>query len=306
MSAIIRVSLTFAVALAASAALATSAWAAPVWRVDAVSATEVEPGGVLRLFMEARNVGADPMDGSDITFAVTLPPGLTAQSAVTQRAGGAQCTAADGVSPVAGEHEIVCHNSRPLERQRWENLNIVAAVAPGFVGTLSTTFEVSGGGAATAGSIDHTQVGGTPQFGADLFDGAVMADESGTPFTQAGGHPYSISTDIEFKTYDNTAPLVDGPYPFESVKDVTVDLPPGMVGSPAGIAQCATADLTADGGSLAQPRCVPASQVGTTIVRFKNLAGTSSYGPLPVFSLDPAARRSSPLRLQRPGQPGGP
>ena len=69
------------------------------------------------------------------------------------------------------------------------------------------------------------------------------------PFTQAGGHPYAASVSIDFNTLTNPAPLRGDLWPVEPVKDVLVDLPPGLVGDPTAAEQCTAAQLANASGS---------------------------------------------------------
>ena len=152
--------------------------------------------------------------------------------------------------------------------------------------TLLTTYHVFGGGAVAASTVDPTTVGGLPAYGVEAFDGLISADVLGTPSTQAGGHPYAVSTSVDFTTRHNSDPLVGGPYPIEAPKDVVVDLPPGFVGDPSGVAACTLAQLANAEGVEAKPFCPSAAQVGTTDLRFPNAGGDRVY-TLPVFNITP-------------------
>jgi hypothetical protein len=64
-----------------------------------------------------------------------------------------------------------------------------------------------------------------PGFGLKSFE-AAFENEDGTPDTQAGSHPYKVTTSMEFNT-NAEATLPEG-----NVKDVVVKLPPGFFGDP--------------------------------------------------------------------------
>jgi hypothetical protein len=101
-------------------------------------------------------------------------------------------------------------------------------------------------------------------FGIAGFDGrASQAD--GSLFTQAGGHPASLTTRIDFNTTLKATPVGDIPFPDEAVKDILVDAPAGLVGSPASVARC-TVDQLGFGGDVLGPTCPSASQVGVATV----------------------------------------
>jgi hypothetical protein len=126
-------------------------------------------------------------------------------------------------------------------------------------------------------------------YGVKSFDGQVNGNPANCgnpadcPFTQAGGHPYSISTQLAFNTTEAN-PTIDPPFnklwPAEPEKDVVVDLPPGLIGNPTAVKQCALAQLAAGGYAA----CPPASQVGVTDITF-NL-GATQVG-FPVYNMVP-------------------
>ena len=241
--------LVIAIAVVSMGPAASAALADPVWRIDSLSNTTVAPGSVLDYLVEARNVGDASTDGSPITITATLPDGMTAESGIVRAELGSNvaCTA-----PVLGASSVVCTNTTIVGAgpQSMQQLRLRVAVDPAATGTLRADFAVSGGGAGTATTVDPVTIGGPRGFGVDAFDGSSDADASGAPFTQAGGHPYSISTSIDFNTITSPVPLLGDRWPVEAVKDVFVGLPPGLVGSPAGVAKC---DLIGPGERPREP-----------------------------------------------------
>ncbi|HYV14506.1 MAG TPA: hypothetical protein VE972_00610 [Conexibacter sp.] len=97
----------------------------------------------------------------------------------------------------------------------------------------------------------------------------------GSLYTQAGGHPDALATQIRFTTTTVTDasgnPVV---VPDEPVKEIKVDAPPGLIGNPASLPKCTIVELTEDDG----PFCPAASQVGTVTV-------TLTYGRVGTFPL---------------------
>jgi hypothetical protein len=104
-------------------------------------------------------------------------------------------------------------------------------------------------------------------FSISSFDGEV-SNQDGSAATQAGSHPFSASTTISFPTlgtgFEGIA--ADG-----GVRTIVVDLPPGLIGSPAQIPQCTEAQFENN-------VCPVSSQIGVTEVTF-------AYGPHPVFQI---------------------
>ncbi|HEX3608746.1 MAG TPA: hypothetical protein VHU14_03625 [Solirubrobacterales bacterium] len=117
-------------------------------------------------------------------------------------------------------------------------------------------------------------------FGIASFDGQIT-DENGDTYTQAGGHPFAASTTIDLNqtTDDHGNPTPDG-----SLKGVSVGLPAGFVGDPnATPTKCTAEQLQAGGDIFASANCPASSQIGTTVVQFKEL------GPInePVYNMIP-------------------
>ena len=295
-----RVLLAAALALMLVAAVSASA-SATQWRLDSLSNSTIAPDGEITYHVQATNVG-DTSDGSEIDVTATLDPNMVGVSAVlTDPVAGMTfpCTAGDGSSPVAGATTVLCRTTDTVfsasQSGGSDYLTVdltargppAAVVAPG--GTLVTGFDVTGGGAGDATTVDPTLVASSaPGFGFDALDGQVSSDAAGDPLTQAGGHPYSASVSVDFNTVNNPAPLVGDLWPVEPVKDVFTDLPAGFIGNPTGVDTCTAAELANGASTQALPLCPATSQVGTAMLRF-NGGGSiaNAYGPVPVYNMVP-------------------
>jgi hypothetical protein len=115
-------------------------------------------------------------------------------------------------------------------------------------------------------------------FGISAFHGEIL-NKDGTASTQAGGHPYQVTTTIDF----NSVTDVNGAAtPDDQVRDTRVDLPVGLTGNPSSAAKCSETQL--------ETRSCPAdSQVGIAAITI----GGGLYLGVPVFNMVPAS-----------GQPG--
>ncbi len=92
--------------------------------------------------------------------------------------------------------------------------------------------------------------------------GVNFVNENGTPDTQAGSHPYQFVNTFELNShFKRTESNADSPYlrePDGILRDVTVDLPPGLVGDPnATSKKCTAQELRPY-----PPKCPNASKVG--------------------------------------------
>lgn len=122
-------------------------------------------------------------------------------------------------------------------------------------------------------------------YGVSAFDGDIVADSAGTPFTQAGGTPYAVRVGIRFNTKENPRVFPSTQWPEEPPKNILVDLPPGMVGNTTGLSLCKAAQLGVTPTSeILGPLCPPGSQVG--LIRVHTQAGLV-FQPYPVFAMDP-------------------
>jgi hypothetical protein len=157
--------------------------------------------------------------------------------------------------------------------------------------SLLDTGTVSGGGApaVTASNglvvVSEAVEGsalGRAGFGIEDFSMRAF-DEDGLPSVQAAGHPYSLATSLYFNADAQLQPP-------EEVKDVIVDLPPGLVGNPQATTKCPLYALLEDSGTSS---CPPASRVGTVV--FEASPGTFRASEEPagettaVYNMEPAA-----------------
>jgi hypothetical protein len=123
------------------------------------------------------------------------------------------------------------------------------------------------------------------------FDGSVL-DENGDPQTQAGGRPSTASTEFFV-----ASKLVFGqPYPLESLKDASAEIPAGFVGNPQAIPSCSQAQFITRTAGLRYDSCPYESQVGYVTL---HLGGVSSFGSEPLPFQFPLWNLDAP-----PGTPG--
>lgn len=104
-------------------------------------------------------------------------------------------------------------------------------------------------------------------FGITGFSFETLSQE-GQPYTQAGGHPYSTVTNIDLKT--NLGAASGTP------KDITVQLPPGLIGNPQATAKCTRF-------AAEQKECSGAAEVGIISVYL----GTDPPFVEPLFNVVP-------------------
>ncbi len=105
-------------------------------------------------------------------------------------------------------------------------------------------------------------------------------------FTQAGGHPFALTTTVTFASEEEVGPehlFV----PTRDLKDMVIDLPPGLIADPQAVPQC----------SMTEEHCRPGTQVGSFMLR-ASLEGhqIAMFGP--IVNLVPQRGESAMLGLE--------
>jgi hypothetical protein len=142
--------------------------------------------------------------------------------------------------------------------------------------------------------------------GVEGFSAAPSA-EGGSPDRLAGSHPQALKTELNF----NLGPELPGepgvPVTDGDVKDLELQLPPGLIENPAVISRCSQAAFHTPRGetpfeaSLSGESCPDKSQIGTVEVRSSYGGGTSrTFG---LFNLDPPPGAPSELGFNAYGAP---
>ena len=297
-----RALLSAALATAALLSVASpSAFAAvpgPHWLIQsAASPTNFSPTQGGTYTVTAINVGGLSTDGSEVILEDTLPASLKANSVGLFQS---------GVNPnpegpllregKAGEFKGFCTTTPvrcaippaffaqygPIRRDDKLRMFVSAAVKAGAAeGPLTNEATIEGGGAPRAETAAENQpTEALPPFGPTVFS-AYFADPAGASPTQAGEHPYGLTTPIALAN----DPSVHGPEggtlggPVEDLRDVLVDLPPGLSGSALSAAPCSFVQL----GQGEQGQCPAGSQVGSILTHPDQLGSVFA----PIYNMTP-------------------
>ena len=134
----------------------------------------------------------------------------------------------------------------------------------------------------------HAEIGLDGPFEAQLLNGA------GDPQTQAGSHPDRFITHFKFTT--TLGPDKDGDtnpdvIPDEKVKDVIVELPPGLAGSANGAPVCSNEVFGSSFFALGGP-CPTETIVGKAELTL-GIFGAPIPFPFPVFNLEPGPNQAA-------------
>jgi hypothetical protein len=110
--------------------------------------------------------------------------------------------------------------------------------------------------------------------------GVSLTGPDGTFSRQAGAHA-DFRTHLEFAALQ--PPEVPIARPAQAVRDVRVDLPPGLYGNPTAVQTCTAAQLVDGDPKGSVPGCPIASQVGVALI--STIPGLVSYH-IPVFNME--------------------
>ena len=238
---------------------------APGWQVFArFGPSNLKPGGEAHLLLDVYNVGSITSSG-DATLVDTLPPGVTATG-----------------GPCSGSTIVTC-DVPPMEpiapggTVRFEipvSIQGDAQNGPAAVNRVT----ISGGGAltATSSSLPVTFSAEPAPPGFSNF-AAWLTNADGTPDTQAGSHPYSLTVAFSVNT-EGLGAGSEMPTGGEA-HTINVDLPPGLVGNPRAVPQCPRVLFDTE-----EPGCPPDTKIGWDDVNPSDGRGQFN---IPVYNLVP-------------------
>ncbi len=225
----------------------------PWWHVNTVSAPAPTAGGEGRMIVEVSNVGDAFANGLEHPISVVdeLPAGVTATHVYGEGGGGeigrdfAQLLT---TCSVVGQ-TVTCTYAGPLLAYERLMIAVTVAVVPGAGGGMNEV-SVSGGGAAPLLSRKALAFeDATPSFGVEDYE-LNPEEEGGAPDTQAGSHPFQLTTTLALNTdaasvFNSYLGEVDlEVQPLELTKDLRFNLPPGLVGNPTPLPKCSISVFT--------------------------------------------------------------
>jgi hypothetical protein len=268
----------------ASAALARSPW----WNLSSTSRpASLAPGGEGTVVVTALNIG-DRETSGDMTLSDDLPAGVSAQSVElyvsplgsNDLSGLGTCatTPSHVQCSYPGEFELP-----PLKPYEFIELRIAVKVAPDAVSGESRV-AMTGGGAPNASFEQGLVVSGSPTpFGVEDFR-FIPEEEGGAVDLRAGSHPFQLTTSISL---NQTADIAKPP---ALPKDLSFQLPPGLVGNASATAQCSELDFAQIAEDGHTNLCPADTAIGVAFLTvYTN--GLETYS-VPLFNLAP-----------RPGEP---
>jgi hypothetical protein len=267
--------------------------------------TNIAPGGGTgALEVDVFNVGAARSEGP-VTVTDTLPAGLVAVEAgdvqttsvggqVVIGASGFWDCSGDGGGPVEGASVVTC-TSDPVNLPHLPipetapnsyggagliaHIGIAVRAETSTPGTLFNHVTVSGGGGGVASTESAIVLNASPAsaYGVQNVDGwASNAD--GTVDTQAGSHPYEIF--FAFNLNSRQDPSGELLQAGGNTRNITVSLPPGLVGNPTAVPQCKREDFN-------QEACDPSTEVGVVSASIFKGFPVPPHVMFPVYNVVP-------------------
>jgi hypothetical protein len=118
----------------------------------------------------------------------------------------------------------------------------------------------------------------------------TATERDGSIDNQAGSHPFELSTTVNFKLAAEPPAQPGGPYTDGDVRDLHIEMPPGLVENPAALTQCSQVQFHTPRSSpfeksLSGESCPADSQIGVVAVHTGfGSGGTRTFG---VFNLAP-------------------
>jgi hypothetical protein len=271
-------------ALAPAPAWSITARSMPTRFLPETTGSEAKPPGYLLI---ATNIGAAATSGG-FEISDTLPAGLA--FALSKGAYGSYGTSGTELTCGVSGQTVTCDGLEPkLQPGEAISMTIPVKVLPGAASSVVDEASAGGGGAPFAITTTETAIQPEPPPFAILPGSSglstTITGADGTEVTQAGSHPYQLSAGIGLPTTTSAGGellAIGG-----GVRDLTVDLPRGLIVSSLTGQRCTEAQL--ESSSTDPPGCPDSSQVGTLTVALLLGGGNPNVSILPLYNMVPVA-----------------
>jgi hypothetical protein len=258
-----------------------------------------------KIVVTAENMGDAPADGSVTPVVLEdAVPGNLEVVGVTAEAGEPGFAFESGrLGPVVCSMASA-HRARCVFEGTFEHAGVVLPkVVPSYeliemrievrvAGTSSpeaNAVTVSGGGAKLATLSKPLSMGSGNGFGVADYQ-LIAEEEGGAPSTQAGVHPFQLTTITTLATSE-AAPDLSLQQPAGMTKDVTFQLPPGLIGNPTPLPQCTVLQFTTEEQhqKTTHNECEAKTAIGVATITYDTPKAGFTTGTVPVFNVEPRA-----------------
>jgi hypothetical protein len=228
----------------------------PVGKLEVYNATEKgsahmqvvsvgQPDG--EIYVTAENLGSGTLDGgkSPVVITDTLPRGLRAVGVAGSQPGPSPAPNIIASLPCSLGAKPTCTLTEKLWPFTQLEMRIAVVAEPGVESGESNEASVAGGEVPSASVSRPIRVSDAPTpSGVESYE-LTPEEERGVPATQAGVHPFQLTTTVLLNQTADVAPLDVSNYkpnasPVGTTKDLNFKWPPGLIGNPSSLAQCTT------------------------------------------------------------------
>ncbi len=162
---------------------------------------------------------------------------------------------------------------------------------------------VSGGGASSMTIKRPVTLGNLTPFGVQAYE-LTPEEEGGGPATQAGSHPFQLTTTLMLNQTSTGEPVA-------LTKDLHFKLPPGLIGNPDPFEKCTLSQFYKITAATVQKgnECPEGSVLGVARITYVLASGSPGKQPLvitqasPLFNLEPATGEPARFGFELPGTP---
>ncbi|MGN6258079.1 MAG: hypothetical protein ACTHN3_10075 [Solirubrobacterales bacterium] len=246
-------------------------------------------GGSGRLVVTLTNLGDAPVEatGSPLQISDQMPAGVSAYhveayAGLNDIYGPVDCGA-------ASTSEITCAFEGELPPYEAIELEIYVSLdgEPPVAGTLGEV-SVSGANAPAAGTAQSIHVSSEPTpFGIESYS-VEAEEEGGKPATQAGSHPFQLTTTMTLNQGSLTPGKRRNAHEQQPAqpRNFRFTMPAGLVGDATVLPKCSLADFTNQSGFV--NRCPDEAAIGAASVTIIETSSGFMRVAVPVFNLEPA------------------
>jgi hypothetical protein len=249
--------------------------------------TNLVPGGKGKIVVTAINLGDEAVNGatSTVTIADQLPAAL--KESVVEMTGELEGEGSDFGDVKCSKVSLSCTFSEAVKPYRRLVVTITMKEVALDARSGESEVTVTGGGVPSASLRRQVTVSDTPtSFGVENYE-LTPENEDGSPDTQAGSHPFQLTTAFAL---NRRAEVAGGSGEFLAqeqglAKDVDFKWPAGMIGNPTPFPRC-TEGQFAEGETTNE--CPSDTAVGVAVVAYR-LPDTPAdiAQDVPVFNLAP-------------------
>ncbi len=287
-----------------------------IWRLDSNSApTVIVPGTEARIIATASNLGDAQVQGDGahaVILTDTLPAHLRVSTGVSASMIEAKLEAPERSEARSflrctieepARKQIACETigtTQPLAPYTELKIVIPVELEAGAAGGEENTVSLSGGEGEGGGPelpapppyTRPVSIGSeATAFGVERYE-IAPEEEDGETDTVAGSHPFQLTTTLDLN--ETLAPLGGGqaklnPAAPALARNLSFELPPGLLGDPQAIPQCSDVDFSSIGPNDVNA-CPADAAIGVALITLTLPSPTlpELTEPVPVFNLVPA------------------